>query len=206
MDLNYNIRLFGGALLLLFGDFRQTLLVIPRVTYADEINACIKQSYLRQNVSKLRLNTNMRVQLQKNTLGLSFSEQLLNIGNWTIPLHGDTRCIKLPDNLYNMVNTKDALIESIFLDLQANYINHAWLRERAILASKKYRCWRYLLQNITDIARYEILFKSINTVTDPNEAVNYRVEFLNSLDLLGMPLHNLQLKIVSPIASEFKCT
>ena len=31
---------------------------------------------------------------------------------------------------------KDALIESIFPDLQANYTNHAWLWERAILAAK----------------------------------------------------------------------
>jgi len=38
-DLNDNTRLFGDALLLLFDDFRQTLPIIPRATYADEINA-----------------------------------------------------------------------------------------------------------------------------------------------------------------------
>lgn len=60
-DLNNNTRLFGGALLLLSGDFRQTLPVIPRATYADEINACIKQSYLWRNVTTLRLNKNIYV-------------------------------------------------------------------------------------------------------------------------------------------------
>lgn len=134
-DLNNNIRLFGGAVLLLSGNFRQTLLVIPLATYADENNACIKQSYLWRNICTLRLNTNIRVQLQNDPLALSFSEQLLNIGNGTIPLHGDTQCIKLPNNFCNMVNTKYALIESIFPDLQANYINHAF-REPAILAAK----------------------------------------------------------------------
>ncbi|CAB3250348.1 unnamed protein product [Arctia plantaginis] len=39
-DLNSNNKLFGGAILLLSGDFRQTLPVIPRSTFADEINAC----------------------------------------------------------------------------------------------------------------------------------------------------------------------
>jgi ATP-dependent DNA helicase PIF1 len=33
-----NNKLFGGPLLLLSGDFRQTLPVIPHSTYADDIN------------------------------------------------------------------------------------------------------------------------------------------------------------------------
>ncbi|XP_055918287.1 ATP-dependent DNA helicase pif1-like [Eupeodes corollae] len=40
-DLNSNDRLFGGAILLVSGDFWQTLPVIPRSTFADEINACL---------------------------------------------------------------------------------------------------------------------------------------------------------------------
>lgn len=45
-DLNSNNKLFGGAILLLSGDFRQTLPVIPRSTFADEINAYLKESFL----------------------------------------------------------------------------------------------------------------------------------------------------------------
>ena len=198
-DLNDNTRLFGGALLLLSGDFRQTLPVIPRATYADEINACLKQSYLWRNVSILRLNINMRVQLQNDPLALSFSEQLLNIGNGKILLHGNTQCIKLPDNFCNMVATKDALVESIFPDLSANYINHAWLCERAILAAKNVDVDAINLKIQQSLPGNEISFKSIDTVVDPDESVNYPVEFLNSLDLPGMPPHKLRLKIGSPI-------
>jgi len=39
---NDNIRLFGSVLVLLSGDFKQTLPIIPRVIYADEINSCLK--------------------------------------------------------------------------------------------------------------------------------------------------------------------
>lgn len=41
-DLRGNQHIFGGAMILLSGDFRQTLPVIPRSTAADEINACLK--------------------------------------------------------------------------------------------------------------------------------------------------------------------
>lgn len=39
-------QLMGGRLILLAGDFRQILPVIPRSTPADELNACLKASYL----------------------------------------------------------------------------------------------------------------------------------------------------------------
>lgn len=198
-DLNDNTRLFGGALLLLSGDFRQTLPVIPRATYADEINACLKQSHLWRNVSILRLTINMRIQLQNDPLALSFSEQLLKIGNGEVLLHENTQCIKLQNSFCNMVTSKDALIESIFPNLHTNYINHVWLRERAILAAKNIDVDAINSKIQQTLPGNELLFKSIDTVVDSDEAVNYPVEFLNSLDLPGMPPHNLRLKIGSTI-------
>lgn len=62
-DLRNNPSLFGGVLILLAGDFRQTLPVIPRSTAADEINACLKSSNLWRHVKTLKLTTNMRVAL-----------------------------------------------------------------------------------------------------------------------------------------------
>jgi len=60
-DLRNNCRRFGGAVILLSGDFRQTLPVIPKSTAADELNACLKSSFLWRHVKKLKLTTNMRV-------------------------------------------------------------------------------------------------------------------------------------------------
>ena len=40
-DLRNNQNRFGGAMILLPGDFRKTLPVIPRSTPVDELNACL---------------------------------------------------------------------------------------------------------------------------------------------------------------------
>ena len=51
-DLRNDSKCFGGTMILLPGDFRQTVPVIPRLTAADEINACLKSSNLWRYVKK----------------------------------------------------------------------------------------------------------------------------------------------------------
>ncbi|XP_055542911.1 uncharacterized protein LOC129728491 [Wyeomyia smithii] len=75
-DLRSNARHFGGALIVLAGDFRQTLPVIPRSTAADAINACLKLAHLWRFVKKLKLTTNMRVLMQNDSSADVFSNQL----------------------------------------------------------------------------------------------------------------------------------
>ena len=42
-------------------------------------------------------------------------------------------------------------------------------------------------------------FKLIDKIVDENQDINFQTEFLNSLEIPGMPPHNLQSKIGSPI-------
>lgn len=75
-DLRGNNRPFGNALILLLGDFRQTLPVI--------------------------------------SLAEMFSHQLLEVGNGKIPVDQTSRRISSPYNFYNLVTTKEELIEKVF--------------------------------------------------------------------------------------------
>lgn len=198
-DLRGNGQLFGGAIISLSGDFRQTLPVLPRSTPADELNACLKSSVLWRHIQKLSLKTNMRVELQHDKSAAIFTKQLLDIGNGKMVIDESTQCITLPTNFCIITSTADELIHKVFPDIKKNYKNHVWLRARAILAAKNNDVneINYNIQN--GIPGEETIYKSLDTILNQDEVVNYPTEFLNSLDLPGIPPHILKLKIGVPI-------
>ena len=77
--------------------------------------------------------------------------------------------------------------------------NFKCLSERVILAAKNKDVvdLNFVIQN--QIIGTLHSFKSIDCVTTEDEATNYPSEFLNSLDVPGLPPHNLQLKIGSVV-------
>lgn len=200
-DLRGNQELFGGVTILLSGDFRQTLPVIPRSTAADELNACLKASYLWRNITKLTLSTNMRVRLQNDASAEEFAKQLLDMGNGRMPHNIITGLITLPNSFCTISPTIEDLIRSVFPHIVRNYQNHQWLSERAILAAKNrdVNALNIAIQN--QIPGEAITYKSTDTVIDQDQVVNYPTEFLNSLEVPGMPPHELQLKVGVPIIS-----
>ena len=60
-DPRNNQNIFGGAMILLSGDFRQTLPIIPRSAVADELKAYLKYSNMWRHIKTLQMTTNMRV-------------------------------------------------------------------------------------------------------------------------------------------------
>ncbi|VDM92857.1 unnamed protein product [Onchocerca ochengi] len=169
-DLHGNIKPFGNILTLFAGDFRQTL-------------------------PKLKLTTNMRVQLQNDRSAGIFSYQLLENRNGEMPVDLTTGRITLPHNFCNLVTSKEELVEKVFPNIQINYKNKDWLSVRAILAVSNKDVEK--LSNIiqSNIQSEIVTHKFFDTVVEADEAFNYPTEFLNSLDLPGMTPHVLQLKI-----------
>ncbi|XP_058817140.1 uncharacterized protein LOC131680442 [Topomyia yanbarensis] len=104
----------GGALILLAGDFRQTLPVIRRATPADELNACLKASALWRHVQKINLSTNMRVHLLRDESSETFAEQLSNMGDGKIPIDPQTSEISFPQNFCQLQPSIQDVEASVF--------------------------------------------------------------------------------------------
>ena len=116
-----------------------------------------------------------------------------------LPVDSISGRIQLPADFCNLVTSKNELIEKVFPNILKNYKNNKWLSERAILAPKNIDVHEINNIVLTKIRDQAVLYKSVDTVLEPNEAVNYPSEFLNSIDLSGFPPHVLQLKIGVPI-------
>ncbi|CAN1841325.1 ATP-dependent DNA helicase PIF1 [Linum perenne] len=86
---------FGGKVVLLGGDFRQTLPVVPNGSREDNINATLPRSYLWTYCTLLHLKINMRIMFD----GLTFPDWVLAVGNGTLPLqYIKSRAIVSPTN------------------------------------------------------------------------------------------------------------
>ena len=81
------------------------------------------------------------------------------------------------------------IIQNVFPQIATNYENHECVCERAILAEKNND-----VNAINSIIQEQILskyttYKSIDTIMNMDEIVNYPIAFFNSLDIPGMPQH-----------------
>ncbi|GBP04812.1 hypothetical protein EVAR_3732_1 [Eumeta japonica] len=163
---------FGGAMILLSADFRQTLPIIPRSTADNEINACLKLSNLWRYVKKLHLTINTRAALLNDISAEDFSEQLLTIGNGQVPVDESSGLISFPQNFCKFVSSKDELINKVVPNIITDQKNNEWLSERAILMRKNNDVDdpNYIIQN--DIIGALHSYKSIDCVTNEDDATS----------------------------------
>lgn len=166
---------------------------------AHTLYACLKASYIWSRVEKLTLSTNMRVHLLQDAAAQIFAKQLLDMGDGKLPIDPTTREISFPPNFCQMQSSIQNVVQKVFPDIANNFKNHDWLCERAILAPKNDDVNKINHQIQLKLPGEVVKYKSIDTVIDEEQAVNYPIEFLNSLEPSGMPPHILTLKVGSPL-------
>ncbi|XP_029637997.1 uncharacterized protein LOC115213202 [Octopus sinensis] len=91
------------------------------------------------------------------------------------------------------------LLETGFPSLESNYEDINLLSERTILAPKNVAVSAINDQPISRIPGEERIYKSIDRTSNPQDIVNYLIEFLNSLEPAGLPPHILMLRVGCPI-------
>ena len=139
-DLLEDDRPFGGKTLVLSGDFRQCLPVVPGASRAGTVDTCVNRSVLWRHFQLLRLTENMRVRASGDVRLEEFDKWLLSTGNGTVPVVDNLDMIELPEGLSTVINKNDekkSMIDfcsEIFPNLDRNLGDEKWLEGRAILA------------------------------------------------------------------------
>ena len=198
---------FGGKIVILAGDFRQCLPVVPGANRAGTIGQCINKSHLWKQFSIHRLTNNLRVSASGDPRKEEFDKWTLSIGNG---ISQDGR-IYIPNSMCTQIipNSKDSpkneencmkkFCAKIFPDLMTNLKINGWLEGRAILAptNKEVDALNDIIQEwITDRG---IMLPSADTLENPNDVFRFNTEYLNTLTPSGFPKHLLHLKPGMPL-------
>lgn len=195
-DIMENNVLFGGKVIVLGGDFRQVLPVIPKGTRDDCINASLVKSYIWPLLTKFRLQENMRARTNP-----AFSNYILRIGNGLEP-EDEAGNIKLPTFLAlqptKTAPSLDQLIQFVFPSIAMGKLDHVSLASSAILTPKN-----HMVNEINELITNafpgkEHSYLNFDETLNPAQQGLY-VDFINSLVLPGMPPHRLVLKKDIPI-------
>ena len=183
---------FGNKTVVFAGDWRQCLPIIPKGGEGEIVNACLKYSYLWKYVKVFHLTEKMRVKMSGSEEAKEFSEFLLSIGDGTI---GDL--IKMPANMMTETDKIEELTDFVFPNLEINHRNPNWLSERAILCPTNTEADEINSWMSSKFQGEEKLFKSCDNTDDFNQ--EFQSEFLNTINLPGMPPHKLTLKTGMPV-------
>ncbi|RID81149.1 hypothetical protein BRARA_A03747 [Brassica rapa] len=201
---------FGGITVLLGGDFRQILPVIPQGTRQETVNAAVNRSHLWHHCHIHVLSRNMRVESEEK----DFAQWILQVGNGNAPLMAQKNInqdaaedqIVINETLLLPVtsNPLDILCQSVFTDFINDYKNWDKIRDTAILTPKNDTVDEintYLLSKIP--GREKEYLSSDSFAEDEKHSgqfdLSYPLEYLNSLEFPGLPAHRICLKVGVPI-------
>ncbi|XP_074328323.1 uncharacterized protein LOC141666227 [Apium graveolens] len=203
---------FGGITVVLGGDFRQILPVITYADRADIVAACITRSWLWSICQVFLLTENMRLKQGESD---SESEKLKKFTKWVLDIGNGPVS---PPRVCNLpVTENQILIPSQFCDVQtentvdnmicSTYPNFAhkghstqYLSERAILTPTNQTVGHLNSLIVDKLPGESVSYFSVDAAeefggTDENLNEAFPIEYLNSLNVAGMPPHDLKLKV-----------
>ncbi|WVZ95295.1 hypothetical protein U9M48_041079 [Paspalum notatum var. saurae] len=213
-DSALSLKQFGGITVVLGGDFRQTLPILPNARKQEILSASITRSHLWQTCNIMYLTENMRLRspllsdAQRQSLH-EFAGWLLQVGEGMVPSspidQTDASWIKIPEYLLLPPESRNlAALISFVYDASNDSGSAAYLCERAILAPTNEIAAAINFQMIANLTTEEMAYYSSDTIDDSTNSratleALYPTEFLNTLQLGGLPEHHLRLKIGVPI-------
>ena len=107
--------------------------------------------------------------------------------------------VQLPDTMGTFVDSKEKLVSRVYPDLLSNFRDLAWLYERCILAPLNKTTHSINMTLVEQLPGDCCDYRSLDTIPDESQAVHFPTEFLNSLEVSGLPQHLLLLKVGAPI-------
>jgi hypothetical protein len=197
-DIREKDNLFGGMTVVFGGDFQQILPVILKGSRPEIVGACIQRSYIWNELKVLHLKVNMR--LRDNAEEREFAQWQLDVGHGKHTNNDGN--ITLPPYLHCPQNTVESLIETIYPGIKSLPLpEDDYFSERSILSARNDDVDSINLKMLKDFPGEERLYHSADSIQEHQEGdvTMYPPEYLNSINVSGMPLSKLRLKVGCPV-------
>ena len=200
---------FGGKIIILAGDFRQCLPVVPGANCAQIVRSCINFSHLWQHFQVVSLTENMRVRASGDPKLEDFDSWTLGLGNGTA---NDAKgLVAIPEDMLFEINSNSNVdqkieercmkefCEKVFPNLPVNLTSDGWLDGRCLLAptNKEVDTINDLMESW--VPGTLIKLSSADTLEDYRDHMRFNTEYLNSLCPNGFPRHVITLKPGTPL-------
>ena len=210
-DLMNNDSPFGGKILVLSGDFRQCLPVLPHASRAEVVDAALNRSTLWQFFKVMHLSENMRVKLSNCSDSEAFDNFTLTIGDGSIETFEDTDLIEIPSPMCmeikpnspkNPESEKQAIVklaDHVYANLRENFSKKGWLDGRAILAPTNKQVDKINDLIADNFPGIPVVLTSSDELCNPDDFQRFNTEYLNSLSPSGLPIHRLFIKKGMPL-------
>ncbi|KAG5552623.1 hypothetical protein RHGRI_010644 [Rhododendron griersonianum] len=195
-DICDNTKPFGGITVILGGDFRQILPVIPKGVREQIVGASLRRSVLWDDIQILTLMVNMHLN-NTNLANSSFAEFLKEIGT------NPQETVELPSTIRKCRNLTELLF-TVYPQLDvAGTVTSTFLTECTILSARNDDVSAINIAALNafpgDVTSYFAADKMSNDDEHDRTITNrYPPEFLNSLNPSGLPPFKLVLKIGCP--------
>ena len=118
-------------------------------------------------------------------------------GEWPVDIEDST--VTFFEGFGKHVDNLMQLINSVYPELRSHVGDDAWLSTRAILTTTNEKV-SHINKDVMDLLHDKAtIYLSMDSVTDPDKAVMYQPDLLNSQNPPGLPRHSLALKVGVPV-------
>ncbi|KAG5531387.1 hypothetical protein RHGRI_026119 [Rhododendron griersonianum] len=196
-DICDNEKPFGGITVVLGGDFRQVLPVVPKGVREQIVNASLRRSELWNDIHVLTLDLNMRLN-PMDPENVTFARFLMEVGT------NPQEIVHLPPTIRKCQDLTE-LLSTVYPQLEIQTTSTpTYLTERSILSARNedVNAINAAALNVFpgDAFTYLAADKlSKDDELDRSITNRYPNEYLNSLDPPGLPSFRVELKVGCPI-------
>ena len=195
-----NDQLFGGKIVIVAGDGRQTLPIVRRGSRSDIVDSVIFKSELWTAVEKFKLSKNMRIQRILQEGDPHETEERLQLFNDKLLEIGEGRHTRIMDNIIQIdtemiCETAQQLIEEVYDTFNQQCTDPDYFKKRAILTGTNSDVKELNESLLHQVPGETKTYLSIDSCMDPDDAAYVGTEVLNNIEMSGMPEHRLLLKV-----------